>query len=453
MGKIIYDPRSNSDREHEQIYTEEKQPKNNTKTKNINVQNQTGMEYDFYDNPSERYEKLLSNIDSVRPIGDTDCEYIMYLEDYAYTYLYQYAKTDLTKEKAAILVGEYYPDTKENIISGIIPIDENLLSPGETWISVPAVQAILEKKEQYFPNTEILGWLHMQPGYGTMLTSAEIKAHREIFDQKETILLLVDPLNKIETFYVYNGNSLQEQTGFYLYYDKNPCMQQFMLDNPFIVSQKEEDPDEVVKQFREIGSRRKKEFQTRQKTNFSVVASCLALLAMGAILTKTPEDSNLLASPTQAVFNESEDFDQKTEEINGVKYIIKKEEDEPSVDIINKVEEQEIAPQNSESEPLIKENQQPVVIEEQQPKVIEEQQVEVEKEVAEEKATEAISEDVTESDDYIIYSVEQGDTLRGISKKHFNSEGRVLDILEWNDMAVEDGDKIFVGQKLKILNE
>ncbi|ONI38717.1 hypothetical protein AN640_02325 [Candidatus Epulonipiscium fishelsonii] len=449
MGKMIYDPRKNSEKNNEKIEQENIQPKKNIKiereVEDVKVQNQTGMEYDFYENPSDRYEKLLSNIDSVRPIGDTDCEYIMYLEDYAYTYLYQYAKTDLTKEKAAILVGEYYPDTQENIISGIIPIDEDLLGPGETWISIPAVQAILEKKEQYFPNTEILGWLHMQPGYGTMLTSTEIKAHREIFDQKETILLLVDPLNKIETFYVYNGNSLQEQTGFYLYYDKNPCMQQFMLDNPFIVSQKEEDPDEVVKQFREIGSRRKQEYQTKQKTNFSVVAACLGLLAMGAILTRTPQDTNLITTPAQAVFNESEDFNQQTEEINGVKYIIK---EEAPVNILNEIKQQEIVPQN----PTILGEEQPVIVEEELQPVTVEVNEEVEEE-PEEKATEAISEDVTENDDYIIYSVEQGDTLRGISKKHFNSEGRVLDILEWNDMAVEDGDKIFVGQKLKILNE
>ncbi len=285
----------------------------------------------------------------------------------------------------------------------------------------------------------------MQPGYGTMLTSTEIKAHREIFDQKETILLLVDPLNKIETFYVYNGNSLQEQTGFYLYYDKNPCMQQFMLDNPFIVSQKEEDPDEVVKQFREIGSRRKQEYQTKQKTNFSVVAACLGLLAMGAILTRTPQDTNLITTPAQAVFNESEDFNQQTEEINGVKYIIK---EEAPVNILNEIKQQEIVPQN----PTILGEEQPVIVEEELQPVTVEVNEEVEEE-PEEKATEAISEDVTENDDYIIYSVEQGDTLRGISKKHFNSEGRVLDILEWNDMAVEDGDKIFVGQKLKILNE
>ena len=200
MGTIIYDPNKKN---------KDKQKLQENKAKIVSVEEVEDRSQVGSTKSEERYNTLIENIDSVRPMGDTDCDYVIYLEDYVYTYIYQYANTDLSCEHSAAIVGEYYPDSREMIICGIMPIDKDKLAAPDEWINEEVVKTLQEEKEQYFQDARILGWLHMQPGYGTMLTMKEVKAHREVFDKEGTLLLLVDPINKIETFYVYEDDTLK----------------------------------------------------------------------------------------------------------------------------------------------------------------------------------------------------------------------------------------------------
>ncbi|OON99299.1 MAG: hypothetical protein ATN35_13360 [Epulopiscium sp. Nele67-Bin004] len=474
MGRIVYDPRS----------VQKKQIKSaSVKASKLEEQNELVNNHSFQDaaeKAEERYARLLNNIESVKEIGDVECEYVMYIEDYVYTYLYQFAKVDLSKEQAALIVGQYYEESKEAIITGIIPVDASTLKPNENWIGDESVNNLLDKKEQYFPGESILGWLHMQPGYGTMVSSKEVKVHRHFFPEEYSILLLVDPINKVETFYVYEEETLKEQTGFYIFYDKNPAMQRYMLDNPYMLDDRDEpEEDSVVKQFREIGTRRKREYQTRQKTNYSLVAGCLVLLALGAVITRMNEDTNLFNQDTQPTFS-----DQQIVQAG-----------EPPT-IVN-----EAAPTIEPTQSTIEPTQTPVLVEEDEEDEIEEPQATVDisslntptdaviddtisklneedlvkddivegamvdnnVEIIEESTTSesiddeqetapAISDEVQEADDdFIVYTVEEGDTIRRVSEKHFGVESRVWDIIGWNDLS--DGDQIYVGQRLRILVE
>ncbi|OON95462.1 MAG: hypothetical protein ATN36_08170 [Epulopiscium sp. Nele67-Bin005] len=432
-------------------------------------------------------DNLINNIDSARPIGDTDdCEYLVYIEDYAYTYLYQYAKLETSKEQAAVIVGQFYEDSREHVVCGIIPIDPALLQPGEEWVGEGAIQAILSAKEEYFPGGDILGWVHTQPGYGTMLTNKEIKTHKTLFNENYTLLLLVDPVNKIETFYAYDNGELKEQTGYYLYYDKNPCMQRYMLDNPFVVGEKEEVEDTVVKQFREIGNRRKHEYETRQKTNFTVVAGCLILLAAGAILTRM-SDGGEFSQPSLPAFqaasaNEVEDnitqqysFEPTSGSLSDNSAIAaisdEMEVEDDAVDEVDNVEDDNIKEEtattsaetaddtddtekvdepNETAKEDIKEDEKEEVKEEETAKE-DDKKEETAKSDEKEEAEEALSDAVEDEGNYVIYTVEPGDTLRSISVEYFKTELRARDISTWNN--IENGDHISVGQKLKILIE
>ena len=68
-----------------------------------------------------------NKLDNIKVIGDLECEYHVYIEDYAYTYIYQLAATDLTKEISAALIGEIFTDSKEIIVRAVIPIDMDKL--------------------------------------------------------------------------------------------------------------------------------------------------------------------------------------------------------------------------------------------------------------------------------------------------------------------------------------
>lgn len=458
MGTIIYDPHKKN---------KDKQTVQENKASVISVEEARDRSNEGSEKSEERYNTLIENIDSVRPMGDTDCDYVIYLEDYVYTYIYQYANTDLSCEHSAAIIGEYYPESREMIICGIMPIDKDKLSTVDEWINEEAVEALQEEKESYFQGAKILGWLHMQPGYGTMLTMKEVKAHREIFDREGTLLLLVDPINKIETFYVYEDDTLKEQSGYYMYYDKNPCMQQYMLDKPFISVEKEETEDDVVNQFREIGKIRKKEYEHKKRMNLTVVAASIALLALSAVILKM-NDQNAKINGLQAELAQmsskeaatGQDVSALGEEANA-QFVFNPEgaidAATPDVTIIDRTGEEANAPKEEVTVDKVVEEEVEEVAQEkpaeekpaEETPVTNEEQVDIAEEAAttnkeEEQAVEA----ATQEEDYITYVVQEGDSLRKISFDHYQTELRTKEIIALNE--IENGDDIYVGQKLKL---
>lgn len=462
MGTIIYDPKKKKGKEPEN--------KQEQQAKVISVEELAATSEVLESNgqAEERYNALIENIDSVRPMGDTDCDYVIYLEDYVYTYIYQYANTDLASEHSAVIVGEYYPDSKETIICGIIPVDKELLSQDEEWINEDVVANLREEQEKYFPGASLIGWLHMQPGYGTMLTMKEVKAHRDVFEKEGTLLLLVDPINKIETFYVYEDDTLKEQSGYYLYYDKNPCMQQYMLDRPFISTEKEEVEDNVVNQFREIGKIRKKEYEQKKKMNLTVIAASIALLALSAVVLKMNDQNakiqNLQNELTQVSQNTQGNIGNATAKPDEeAEFIISPEETidaaTSNVTIVDNSDAESFTDENAQEEVSTDEvvdNVEQVNVEEtetvqvdktEEVAVTEEKQV-----VSEEKEDKVESESEEASNkDYMEYVVQEGDSLRKISYDHYKTELRTKEIIALNDL--ENGDNIYVGQTLKLPTE
>lgn len=114
-----------------------------------------------------------------------DCKYHIFIEDYVYTYIYQLAKADLAKESSAILIGEIYGESKEAVVRGIIPINMELLAEDSEWIDGNVLEDIEQKRKCYFKDQDIIGWMHMQPGYGTMLTMKEVREHKSVFEGVE----------------------------------------------------------------------------------------------------------------------------------------------------------------------------------------------------------------------------------------------------------------------------
>ena len=458
MGTIIYDPHKKN---------KDKQTVQENKASVISVEEARDRSNEGSEKSEERYNTLIENIDSVRPMGDTDCDYVIYLEDYVYTYIYQYANTDLSCEHSAAIIGEYYPESREMIICGIMPIDKDKLSTVDEWINEEAVEALQEEKESYFQGAKILGWLHMQPGYGTMLTMKEVKAHREIFDREGTLLLLVDPINKIETFYVYEDDTLKEQSGYYMYYDKNPCMQQYMLDRPFISVEKEETEDDVVNQFREIGKIRKKEYEHKKKMNLTVVAASIALLALSAVILKM-NDQNAKINGLQAELAQmsskeaatGQDVSTSGEDANA-QFVFNPEgaidAATPDVTIIDRTGEEANAPKEEVTVDKVVEEEVEEVAQEkpaeekpaEETPVTNEEQVDIAEEAATtNKEGEQAVEAATQEEDYITYVVQEGDSLRKISFDHYQTELRTKEIIALNE--IENGDDIYVGQKLKL---
>lgn len=363
----------------------------------------------------KNHEKL----DNLKIIGEMDCKYHIFIEDYVYTYIYQLAKADLAKESSAILIGEIYGESKEAVVRGIIPINMELLAEDSEWIDGNVLEDIEQKRKCYFKDQDIIGWMHMQPGYGTMLTMKEVREHKSVFEGSGSICLLVDAINKIETAFVYEDEELKEQTGYCMYYERNEAMQQYMLDHPFNNGAKEEMRDAVVNQFREIGKIRKTEYTQRKNLNFTVMIASVVLIALTAAIVKMNDNKRLADT---VVANSDATMNQMTSEDINLAITPATIGNETNLEVSDTgIMDEQVKEEAEETQQStgINENKQ------------------------ENKST-----SLAENQDYEVYVVQVGDTLADISYKKYGEAKKSIDIARINN--IENTDQIYVGQELKL---
>lgn len=382
-------------------------------------------------------KKNQSKIDNIKVIGDLECTYHVYIEDYAYTYIYQLAATDLTKEISAALIGEIFADSKEVIVRAVIPVDMDKLSEQAEWIDMNVMEEVENQRKSYFADQNIIGWMHMQPGYGTMLTMKELREHQSVFEGCGTVCMLVDAINKIETIFVYEEDELREQSGYCMYYERNEEMQQFMLDHPSVSGVKEEMKDNVVNQFREIGKIRKAEYTQRKNLNLTVMAASIMLIALTAVIVKMNDNKSYVdvlsgnmgkATSNALEFIENEEDKDTLEDDKALQEQLMQTKNDAmglekaeSIDINGEKAEQNNE-MESQSENLIITN--------------------------EEDSNKEIADDDRSESDYTIYKVEGGDTLADICYKQYGSAERSVEVARLNGLT--NTNQLFVGQELKM---
>ena len=87
------------------------------------------------------------------------------------------------------------------------------------------------------------------------------------FGGGEKVLMLMDPIEREDAFFRYENGFLVRQEGYYLYYEKNPLMQAYMLEKNRGLQPKEEEEvqDDAVKAFRKIIKGKKRERNRRKQ--------------------------------------------------------------------------------------------------------------------------------------------------------------------------------------------
>ena len=178
------------------------------------------------------YFVLPTNIKQIGSIGDG---MRIYVEDYVCTYLSQYAQAGGYDERLALLAGRYLVIDGQPIlfINGAIQgkyVEENEGLLVFTEKSSAYAEAMLA---EFFEGMEIVGWMQTQPGYGTFLNQQYAAYHFKEFPKINQVMFVMDPLENVNAFYVYNDDrsALAETRGYFIYYDKNINMHEYMLSN------------------------------------------------------------------------------------------------------------------------------------------------------------------------------------------------------------------------------
>ena len=210
------------------------------------------MQYHFdgENNLYERGEKDFETPARVKQMGSIENGLKIFVEDYVYTYLYQYGRSGGGKEKLAALIGRHYVVNGQEtvVISGAIQGKETVQENGIEQFSENTWEYIGGQMQRYFKGMNIVGWVHCQPGFGAFLMAKDENFHKEYFKEKWQVLFVIDTVDKLDHFYVYNeeGTGVRQAKGYYVYYDRNREMQEYMLENSMIRPKEEVNAERVI---------------------------------------------------------------------------------------------------------------------------------------------------------------------------------------------------------------
>ena len=238
---------------------------------------------------SEGNESFFRIPNNIRQIGEVGGAQKIYIEDYAYTYLCRISSENLSKGIGAILLGQ--ANWKDGIsylfVKSAVSLPDMEVSEEHLEFTQEIWNHVYEKNKEYFPDQEIVGWFLSIPGCSMELHQIICQTHLDHFGGSDKILFVMEPLEKEEAFYRYEEGKMSRQTGFYVYYEKNEPMHNFLIaQNEKMEKKTEEVDDSAVHNFRKKVE--KNILQDRSKSGFPVMktaAICagVAVLAVGVL--------------------------------------------------------------------------------------------------------------------------------------------------------------------------
>ena len=226
---------------------------------------------------------------NIRQIGLVRDDYKIYMEDYVYTFLVRLARSENvsgeTKAQVAVLTGEikWRSQTAYLFIKGAMMAEDMDAAPDHIDFSGEQWKKIQKEQEKYFAEQEIVGWFFSQPQLMLEVSELMTKIHMKHFGG-EKVLMLMEPQEREDAFFHYENNEMVHLGGYYLYYEKNPSMQTYMIDkNKELQPEVQEHyEDQAVKDFRKIITDKKetkKESAAPSVFSYGLTA-CLAIAVL-----------------------------------------------------------------------------------------------------------------------------------------------------------------------------
>ena len=366
---------------------------------------------------------------NVRQIGNISGGPKIYVEDYVDTFFGQIS--DQTEEiRGAFLIGEM--EDKEHpdyiYITGAIQMYE-LKRDGNTFqITEKTWKNAYEDCKRYFGNATIVGWFVSAPGIPAEINDEVIRTHENAFPNTYSIFVMRDLREKEDYFYVNKFNDLMKVSGYYIYYEKNPAMQNYMIasrrKNGLTISESVE--DRAAKSFRNLIRTKGELEDQKQSIHFMRIASSfliLVMLVMGITMINNYDKIQSVQKSLEAL-TESAQSEQEAKRVSVDRT--------PSVGLKKELEENAIEKKEINKEEAAAKSGE---------KTTEEK---TKQEASDWK--EGAAEELEEGSQGDIYVVRKGDTLLSISRKVYGTDENIASICKIN--GLKENDFIYVGQKL-----
>lgn len=367
-------------------------------------------------------QETLEEPKNVRQIGEPREYKKIFIEDYVHTYLGQY------EESFAILLGSSRRSggKRHLYITGALTIERPEEKQGKYLFSEKIWSEIYRQCEDYFPGQEIMGWYLSCEGFVKGKLPVVEETHRTYFSGADKVLFVRDTSEGESFFFGFDGNRFARQSGYYIYYEKNDPMREYILSKKGEEQKKPsgEKPDVAMANFRKILKEKKEQSIRRRKkaVSYGMKVTAVLVLFVAAVSLRNRVE------PERLFQKQAEDSSVEVAEAASDQVII----EELPGNVEEEVLSEEPVANLMEELPVMEETEE----EQNQEEVPEEEGAE---EIQEHKAEEAGAQVSHES-----YEVQPGDTLAAISRKIYGTDARIQEICELNDIS--NGDYIQAGE-------
>lgn len=226
---------------------------------------------------------------SVRQIGDTKGKTKIYVEDYVMSFARRMVKERKEKEIGGVLLGHrfYHSHEKVFLVSGMVSIREFYQRTSDTFSQEMWTGIYTDIKEN-FTDLDVVGWFYSSGTDKSAIPDSLLEIHRRNFSEGDKLLYVYDESGSQDDFYRYDNSKFEKQKGYYIYYEKNPEMRNYMMEeaNRFVHIVEQED-DRVIRNIRGVireNEERKKEKETEGKWTYGLASLVMVLgLLLGVV--------------------------------------------------------------------------------------------------------------------------------------------------------------------------
>lgn len=222
---------------------------------------------------------------SVRQIGEIPGRAKIYMEDYVVRFAKKLSRESRGEERGGVLLGTTFSlgESKVYQISGMVEIPrfsgrQGPELPQEIW------EKIFTEIKENFTDLEIVGWYYTCRGFRVSEAGRLLEIHRLNFSQSDKILYIYEENGRDDGFFMYRGGRFEKQRGYYVYYEKNPEMYQYMeKEASRHVHIVEQEDDRVLRNIRGVIAENEKRKSKKKKENrlgygLGVVVAMIAVL-------------------------------------------------------------------------------------------------------------------------------------------------------------------------------
>lgn len=367
---------------------------------------------------------------NVRQIGNVSDEPKIYVEDYVDTYLNQLKDKAKEEPVGIALAGEILVLEGQPVvyISGAFRLVEVEVRGKEISLKEETVKQMETDRKKYFPETEIVGWGLIEDGK-PMGRSREVgRIHSKYFSKDQSVFIWKDSLDGEEVFYAFKYGELMQMGGHYVFYEKNPAMQNYMISTrkKIGVTPSEVVEDRAAKDFRSVVRERMDAKSDRQNSRLIYITSALLVVVVLVIGVSTMNNYDKM----EAVQSSLESLSQSVNSPESQTETVTEDEGD---------DKEEGAAAKAQVETGETES-----VQEASGDTASDSSGEGDTDDTGAVMTADPSEIDLDEDDY--YVVQKGDTLDTISMKVYGDAAHVDAICRMNGLS--DGNLIYIGQKL-----